>query len=67
MEVEKLPQAKKTQKRPSKIKTLLITFFDNKGIIFEECIPSDQTVTAEHYLKVLKRLMARIRHIRPEY
>jgi len=46
---------------------MLITFFDSKGIIHKECFLSCQTVTAKYYLKVLKRLMARIRLIRPEY
>jgi histone-lysine N-methyltransferase SETMAR len=62
-----LPQAKKTQKVPSKIKTMLITFFDSKGIIHKEFVPFGQTVTGNYYLEVLKRLMVRIRRIRPEY
>lgn len=61
------PQAKKTRKVPSKIKTMLITFFDSKGIILKEFVPTGQTVTGEYYLEVLKRLMARIRRIRPDY
>ena len=60
MKVEKLHQARKTRKRPSKIKTMIITFFDSK-----ECVPSGQTVNAKYYLEVLKRLNARIRRIRP--
>ena len=54
MEVEKFPQAKKARKRPSKIKTMLITFFDLKEIIHKEFVPSGQTVTAEYCLDVLK-------------
>lgn len=61
------PQAKKLRKVPSKIKTMLITFFDSKGIIHKEFVPPGQTITGEYYLNVLKRLMARIRRIRPEY
>lgn len=61
------PQAKKTRKVPSKIKTMLITFFDSKGIIHKEFVPTGQTVTAAYYLEVLKRLMARIHRIRLEY
>ena len=45
----------------------LITFFDSKGIIHREFVPTDQTITGAYYLEVLKRLMARIRRIRPEY
>jgi len=34
------PQAKKVRKVPSKIKTMLITFFDSKGIIYKEFVPT---------------------------
>ncbi|UYV73952.1 hypothetical protein LAZ67_11001570 [Cordylochernes scorpioides] len=61
------PQAKRTRKVPSKIKTMLITFFDSRGIIHKEFVPAGQTITGEYYLNVLKRLIARIRRIRPEY
>ncbi|XP_025268578.1 histone-lysine N-methyltransferase SETMAR-like [Camponotus floridanus] len=61
------PQAKKTRKVPSKIKAMPIAFFDSKGIIHKEFVPPGQTVTGDYYLEVLKRLMGRIRRIRPEY
>lgn len=61
------PQAKKMRKTPSKIKTMLIVFFDSKGIIHKEFASPGQTITAKYYLEVLKRLMARIHRIRPEY
>lgn len=61
------PKAQKTRRVPSKIKTMLITFFDSKGIIHKEFVPHGQTVTAVFYLDVMKRLMARIRRVRPEY
>lgn len=64
---ENSPQAKKTRKVPSKIKVMLITFFDSKGIIHKEFAPTGQTITGEFYLNVLKRLLARIHRIRPEY
>ena len=57
----------KARKVPSKIKTMLITFLDSKGIIHREFVPTGQTITRAYYLEVLKRLMARIRRIRPEY
>ena len=46
---------------------MLITFFDSKGIIHRDFVPIGQTITGTYYLEVLKRLMARIRRIRPEY
>ena len=60
-------QAKKVRKVPSKIKTMLITFFDSKDIIHKEFVPTGQTITGAYYLEVLKRLMGRIHRIRPEY
>ena len=46
---------------------MIITFFDSKGIIHKEFVPTGQTITGAFYLEVLQRLMARIRRIRPEY
>ena len=60
MEVEKCTLSQVNTKTPSKIKTMLITFFDTKGIIYKEFVPSGQTVTAEYCVDVLKCLMARI-------
>ncbi|UYV79428.1 USP2, partial [Cordylochernes scorpioides] len=46
---------------------MLITIFDSRGIIHKEFVPAGQTITGEYYLNFLKRLIARIRRIRPEY
>ncbi|CAK9801097.1 Mariner Mos1 transposase [Anthophora plagiata] len=58
---------KKSCLEKSKIKTMLIVFYDSKGIIHKEFVPSGTTVTAEYYLAVLKRLVGRVHRIRPEY
>ena len=60
-------EAKKIRKAPSEIRTIIITFFDSKGIIHREFVPTGQKITGAYYLKVLKRLMTRIRRIQPEY
>ena len=39
----------------------------SKGIIHREFVPTGQTITGAYYLEVLKRLMAKIRRIRPEH
>ncbi|UYV71195.1 hypothetical protein LAZ67_8002127 [Cordylochernes scorpioides] len=39
----------------------------NRGIIHKEFVPAGQTITEEYYLNFLKRLIVRIRRIRPEY
>ena len=49
------------------ISAMLITFFDSEGIIHREFVSAGQKITGAYYLEVLKRLMARIRRIRPEY
>lgn len=49
----------------SKIKTMLITFFDTQGIIHREFVPPGQKVDAVFYKSVLERLLARIRRVRP--
>ena len=53
--------------RERSISAMLITFFDSKGIIYREFVPTGQTITGAYYLEVLNRLMAKIRRIRPEY
>ncbi|GFX73703.1 putative DD34D transposase [Trichonephila clavipes] len=61
------PQAKKSRKSPSQIKTMLITFFNARGIIHKEFVPTGETITGQYSLAVLKRLMTRIRCHHPEY
>ena len=56
---------RKARQEKSKIK--LICFYDSKGIIHTEFVPTGQTVNAVFYVAVLKRLVLRIRQIRPEY
>ncbi len=46
---------------------MLIAFFDSKGLIHHEYVLFGQTVNAIFYLSVLKRLVACIRRMRPEY
>ena len=46
---------------------MLITFFDSKGIIHREFVPTGQKCTGAYHLEVLTRLMARVRCIRFEY
>ena len=59
------PRPKKSLQK-SKVKTLLIAFFDNKGIIHEEFVPAGQTINTAFYKAILNRLLQRIRRVRPE-
>ena len=45
----------------SKVKVMLIVFFDIHGLVHHEFIPTGQTVNKEYYLDVLKRLREKTR------
>ncbi|UYV63334.1 hypothetical protein LAZ67_2003768 [Cordylochernes scorpioides] len=57
------PRFKKARMIKSKLKCLLITFFDVKGLVHYEFVPEGQTINRHYYLDVLKCLM---RQKRPE-
>ena len=59
------PRPKKARMSKSKIKTMLITFFDQKGLVHHEFVPQGQTVNQHFYQEVLKRLNDRVRRCRP--
>ena len=67
MEVTIITKSKKVGLEKSKVKTILVCFYDNKGIIYHEFVPEGQTVTGSFYLSVLECLWKRIRRFRPEY
>jgi len=54
----------KTQK--SKLKTMLICFFDQEGIVNREFVPPGMTVNADFYCDVLRRLRENVRRKRPQ-
>lgn len=60
------PKSKKARMSKSRVKSMLITFFDAKGVIHREFLPAGQTVTGAFYLQVLRRLKARVSRVRPE-
>ena len=57
---------KKSRLQKSKVKTLLFTFFDSKGIIHKEFFPAGQTINSAFHQAGLNRLVQRIRRVRPE-
>ena len=61
------PRPKKSSLQKSKVKTLLITFFDNKGIIHKKFVPVGQIINAALYQVVLNRLLQRIWWVPPEF
>ena len=45
----------------SRVKTMLLTFFDIRGIVHYEFVPTGQTFNQVYYLEVLERLCEKVR------
>jgi len=58
------PKPKKLRFQKSRVKTMLIVFFDAEGVIHGEFVPEGQKVNAEFYVGALDRLLKRIRQVR---
>ena len=48
------------------LKSMIITFFDIKGIVHKELVPTGQTVNSGLYCEVLRRLLEKVRRHRPQ-
>lgn len=59
------PRPKKSRQSRSKIKVMLTVFFDYRGVVHFEFLPTGQTVNKEYYLSVMRRLREAIRKKRP--
>jgi len=57
---------KKFRPSKSRVKTMLLTFFDIRGIVRYEFVPTGQTVNQVYYLKVLERLREKVTRKRPK-
>ncbi|GFX36378.1 mariner Mos1 transposase [Trichonephila clavipes] len=51
----------------SRIKTMLITFFDSHGIIHEKFLPEGTLMNAARHIEILTRFMKRLRRVRTHY
>ncbi|UYV82647.1 hypothetical protein LAZ67_22000367 [Cordylochernes scorpioides] len=60
------PRPKKARMSKSRIKTMIIVFFDIRGIVHCEFVPQGQTVNSAFYLEVLRRLKRRIARVRTD-
>ena len=57
---------KKLRQSKSRVKIMLLNFFDIGWIVHYEFVPTGQTVNQVYYLEVLKRLREKVRRKRPE-
>ena len=58
------PRPKKARMSKSKIKVMLIAFFDRKGLVHHEFVPEGETVNQYFYKQVIIRLHDRVRRTR---
>jgi hypothetical protein len=62
---ETSPMPKKMKFQRSRIKTMLINFFNSQGVVHKEFVPEGKTVHAEFYNGEMDRLLKRIQRVRP--
>jgi len=48
------PRPKKARQLKSNVKSMIITFFDVKGIVHKEFVPTGQTVNSRFYCDILR-------------
>jgi len=57
---------RKFRQSKSRVKTMLLNFFDIRGIFHYEFVPTGQTVNHVYYLEVLERLREKVRRKQPK-
>jgi hypothetical protein len=67
MKSPNLPKPKKVRQVKSKVKIILVIFFDIKRIVHKEFVLAGQTVNSTYYCDVLWRLRENVRRFRPEH
>ena len=60
------PRPKKAGQSKSKVKVVLITFFDVTGIVRCAFLPQDQTINQQVFIEILRRLLRSVREKRLE-
>ena len=60
------PQPKKFHWSKSRVKTMLLTFFDIRGVVHYEFVSTGQTVNQVYYLEVRERLHEEVRWKQPK-
>ncbi len=62
---QRSPRPQKLRWEKSRVKTMLIAFFDSRGMIHTEFVPPGQTVNVDFYKRVLDQLLKRIARVWP--
>ena len=57
--------SEKARRSVSKIKSMLICFFDSEGVVHSESVPQGHTVNKFYYREVLERPRKRVVRVRP--
>ena len=60
------PRPKKARMQKSKLRKILIYFFDQEGIAHREFLPPGMTISADFYCDVLRRLSENVRRKSPQ-
>jgi hypothetical protein len=60
------PRPKKSRATKSNIKVMLVSFFDDEGIVHREFVPTGTSVTTAFYVDVLTRLRESFKRKRPQ-
>jgi histone-lysine N-methyltransferase SETMAR len=63
---KRFKEAQKVRMQKSRLKTMLNALFDAKGI-HHKFVPKKQTVNGKFYKDVMKRLIARVQRVKPEF
>jgi hypothetical protein len=59
--------AQKVRMQKWRVKIMLTEFFDAEGIIHDKSVPEKQTVNGEFYKEVIRRLIAGVHRVGPEF
>ena len=60
------PRPKKARQVKSNLKSMINTFFDIKGIVHKEFVPTGRTVNSRFYCEILWRLREKVRRHHPQ-
>lgn len=61
-----MPGPVKARVQASREKTMVLAFFDNKGLVYTNTVPRGQTVNGSYIVKALTQFMRRLRQKRPD-